>query len=190
MTVMPVMPRDHDVWTVHDLDRLPEDGLQYELFDGVLLVSPAPRPIHQRALGSLYRTLHAACPEHLEVFMAPLDFQPTLNRSAQPDLLVVRPEDLGPDRVEGTPVLAVEILSVSTRSKDRIIKQEIYRAAGVPSFWIVDPGDLAERSVPTIEIYQLYGDTYVLDATIVGDQGYTVREPFSVRLCPSALIAR
>lgn len=36
---MPVMPREGD-WTVEDLDLIPDDGLQYELADGVLLVTP------------------------------------------------------------------------------------------------------------------------------------------------------
>jgi len=35
-------------WTVDDLDAIPDDGLQRELFDGVLVVSPAPIPVHQR----------------------------------------------------------------------------------------------------------------------------------------------
>ena len=39
---MSVMPRDHE-WTVADLAQTPDDGLRYELVDGVLLVSPAPR---------------------------------------------------------------------------------------------------------------------------------------------------
>jgi hypothetical protein len=47
MTSMLVMPGD-DTWTVDDLDRIPDDGLQYELFDGVLVVSPAPNLLHQR----------------------------------------------------------------------------------------------------------------------------------------------
>ena len=37
-----VMPRTGEEWTVDDLDHLPDDGLQYELLDGLLLVSPAP----------------------------------------------------------------------------------------------------------------------------------------------------
>jgi len=47
---MPVTPRAGD-WTVDDLDRRPEDGLRYELVDGVLLVTPAPEPVHQFAVG-------------------------------------------------------------------------------------------------------------------------------------------
>ncbi len=66
--------RTTDDWTVDDLARLPDDGLRYELVDGVLLVSPAPRPLHQRAVLELALLLREACPEDLEVFVAPLDF--------------------------------------------------------------------------------------------------------------------
>ena len=47
MTSVTLLQHDHD-WTVDDLRGLPDDGLQYELADGVLLVSPSPRPAHQR----------------------------------------------------------------------------------------------------------------------------------------------
>ena len=33
-------------FTLADLDGLPDDGMRYELVDGVLLVTPAPLPIH------------------------------------------------------------------------------------------------------------------------------------------------
>ena len=37
-------------FTLADLDALPDDGMRYELVDGQLLVTPAPLPIHQRAV--------------------------------------------------------------------------------------------------------------------------------------------
>ena len=52
MSTVSELPRSGE-WTVDDLATLPDDGLQYELLDGVLLVSPAPRLPHQRAAGRL-----------------------------------------------------------------------------------------------------------------------------------------
>lgn len=75
MTSMQVLPRGTEDWTVDDLANLPDEGLRYELVDGMLLVSPAPRLVHQRAGGRLFRLLAAACPAHLEVFYAPVDWQ-------------------------------------------------------------------------------------------------------------------
>ncbi|ODA38833.1 hypothetical protein DSBG_4387 [Desulfosporosinus sp. BG] len=39
----------------------------------------------------------------------------------------------------GTPVLVVEILSPSTRSKDMVDKLNTFMISGVREFWIVDP---------------------------------------------------
>jgi Uma2 family endonuclease len=75
-------------WTVDDLTNLPDDGMRYELFDGELVVSPSPFPLHQRSVAAFYRLLYTACPPELEVFFAPFDFQPTTKRSFEPDLLV------------------------------------------------------------------------------------------------------
>ncbi|MCS3880956.1 hypothetical protein M2359_004585 [Gordonia amarae] len=36
-----------------DLDAMPDDGHRYELIDGILIVSPAPRRVHQRAVARL-----------------------------------------------------------------------------------------------------------------------------------------
>lgn len=61
MTAVIVLPRSHE-WTVDDLEHLPDDGLQYELIDGILLVSPAPMAPHQRAARAVFRLLDQACP--------------------------------------------------------------------------------------------------------------------------------
>ena len=115
MPTVTVLRRDGD-WTVDDLRDLPDDGLQYELADGVLLVSPSPRPAHQRAVVRLLLLLQASCPPHLEVFVAPLDFQPTRRRSLQPDVLVVRRDEIGELALERRLELAVEVL-LSTHAR-------------------------------------------------------------------------
>ena len=57
----------------------------------------------------------------------------------QPDLVVLYgPADLHRSDV-GTPLLAVEILSPSTRQRDRTVKRHRLLAAGVAEVWLVDP---------------------------------------------------
>jgi Uma2 family endonuclease len=145
MALVTVLPRDH-AWTVADLELLPDDGLRYELVDGTLLVSAAPSKQHQRVLGNLYLILRAACPQELEVFLAPTDYQPTVTRSLQPDLLVVSREDRGLKAVTTPLALAVEVLSPSSRSIDLVLKRELYEQAAVQSYWVVDPDDLTLRA--------------------------------------------
>jgi hypothetical protein len=58
-------PAAGQVFTVDDLDRMPDDGRRYELVDGVLMVSPHPGVAHQAVLSELAVQLHRACPPGL-----------------------------------------------------------------------------------------------------------------------------
>ena len=133
MTDMTVMPREFRDWTVRDLEQIPDDGLQYELLDGILLVSPSPTRLHQRAAAQMSRQLAAACPAGMEVLFAPLDWRPDSHTSLQPDVLVMGNRDLDA-AVGNSMILAVEVLSPSTRRKDVILKRSKYQDAGVQSF--------------------------------------------------------
>jgi Uma2 family endonuclease len=181
MMVMPVMPRVGE-WTVDDLRDLPDDGLQYELADGVLLVTPAPRPRHQRVVGNLFLLLHRQSPPQLEVFVAPLDFQPTRHRSLQPDLLVVRRAEVGEENVTTGVVLAVEVLSPSTRAKDLVLKRALYEDSGVPSYWVVDPEE------PSLLVLELQDGRYVETARATGGDVCELTAPFPVSVRAAALL--
>ncbi len=183
MTVMsPVMPRERHDWTVEDLDRLPDDGLQYELLDGLLLVTPAPVPRHQRALLRLAIVLTKVCPDDCEVFVAPLDWQPDRRTSLQPDVLVVRRDQVGPKSITANLMLAVEVLSPSTRRKDIVLKHSKYEDVGVASYWVVDPAG------PSIEAYDLVDGAYVEVARTAGDQVLDLHNPFPVSISPVSLV--
>ncbi len=184
MERMTVMPRESRDWTVEDLDLIPDDGLQYELLDGMLLVTPAPIPVHQRAIGNLYLLLRAACPPGFEVFLAPLDWRPELRTSLQPDLLVVRNEDVGPKNITRPLVLAVEVLSPSTRRKDQVLKRSKYQDSGVASYWIVDP------LAPSILALDLIDGTYVPAVEASGDDLAEIKLPFQVSVRPRSLVVR
>ena len=71
-----------------DLQTLPDDGHRYELIDGTLVVSPAPRHLHQRAVLRLSVLLDAACPAAMEVLCAPFAVELAEDTELQPDLLV------------------------------------------------------------------------------------------------------
>ena len=183
MSTVTVMPREGD-WTVDDLDRLPDDGLQYELADGVLLVSPAPVPSHQWVVGNLHLLLRTAQPPGLRVYLAPLDFRPTSRRSLQPDLLVVREQDVGRTNITRPLLLAVEVLSPSTRAKDLLLKRGLYEDSGVQSYWLVDP----EPASPSLTALELQGGRYAEVACVQGDGVFRAARPFPVDVVPARLL--
>lgn len=182
MTSVTVMPRESRDWTVADLELLPDDGLQYELLDGVLLVSPASVPRHQRACARLHLLLAGACPPDLEVFFAPLDWQPDVRTSLQPDLLVVRKADIGPKNIQRPLLLAVEVLSPSTRRKDAVLKRSKYEDVGVGSFWLVDP------AAPAVIAYDLLEGRYELVAEAHAAEVARMTRPFEVEVRPADLV--
>jgi len=89
MDVVTTLPRGLE-FTRADLEGMPDDGRRYELIDGSLIVTPAPRIGHQRAVGNLHLLLRAHCPPELEVILAPFDVALATDTIVQPDLLVAR----------------------------------------------------------------------------------------------------
>ena len=164
-----------------DLDQLPDDGNRYELIDGLLLVSPAPTERHQRVLASLLAALHADCPEGLRVYTAPLDVRLAERVQLQPDLVVVTD---GParEKLDRVPLLCVEVLSPSTRRHDVVLKRRAFEAAGIPSYWIVDP------LVPSLTVLELEEGAYVQTSIVEGDEAWTATLPFPVTVVPGDLL--
>ena len=139
MTVMTTTIHDDRVWTRDERDALPDERHRYELLDGALIVSAAPRPIHQIVVFGLYNQLYPVCPPHLRVLGAPLDIDLAQDTVLEPDLLVARRDQFDDRGLPGPPELAVEVLSPSSRRIDRVLKRERYERAGTPAYWIVDP---------------------------------------------------
>ena len=181
MTAMTVMPREEYEWTVDDLDQLPDDGLRYELLDGILLVSPTPSRTHQRAGFELAHLLRLVCPAGVEVAVAPLGWQPDNHTALEPDVMVLANRDLTRS-VANSMILAVEVLSPSSRRKDAIYKRSKYEDEGVASYWIVDPEGLS------IVAYELQGGRYVTVGEATGNQPITLSAPFPVTIVPADLV--
>jgi len=170
--------------TEDDLAAMPDDGHRYELLEGVLLVTPAPNITHQTCVVSLVVLLRSARTESHQVLVAPTDVRLTAVTVLQPDVLVARPADLTPARLEAAPLLAVEVLSLSTRLIDLGTKRLAYEAAGVPAYWLVDP------DVPSLTVLHLEDGRYVEQAVVTGDERYTATVPFPVTVVPSELLDR
>src|SRR5713226_3989394 len=128
--------------TYQDLQSFPEDNLRRELIDGELIVTAAPATRHQRVVAKLVHRLFTYCEAHGgEVLPAPLDVYFTETNVVEPDVLYVRPENLG--RFEkrffrSAPDLVVEVSSPSTRRLELVRKRELYERFEVPEYWDVD----------------------------------------------------
>ena len=123
MTAVTTLPFGRPL-TRADLEDLPDDGHRYELIDGVLLVSPGPQLPHQDMVGNLYLLLRAGCPAHLKVVLAPFAVALSDDTEVQPDLLVAQRTQFTRKDLSGPPLLAVEVLSPSTRRFDLLLKRD------------------------------------------------------------------
>lgn len=167
-----------------DLNALrPAEGSErYELLDGAILVTPGPGRWHQAVVVELTVLLRTQRPEGLVVKTAPFDVVLAQDTVLQPDLLVTRREDLTDKELPGAPLLAVEVLSPSTRRIDLLLKRDRFAAAGVPSYWLIDP---AEPSVRVLELQEgIYHETQVVD----GEDLVRVSAPFPLEFRPSDLL--
>ncbi len=170
-----------------DLEKWPEDGRRYELYDGEVYEVPSPFPLHQMASGRLYLALSEYVRDHGGIVLyAPLDIVLTEYDVVQPDLLLFTRERANlvkPKKVTRVqPDLAIEILSASTASNDRGRKLWLLARHGVREFWLVDPEAM------TIEVFELMGTQFVLAHVASGFA--SVQSPLlpALRLAPSDLL--
>ncbi|TWD82339.1 Uma2 family endonuclease [Kribbella amoyensis] len=189
MTLMEFSPDEPKVpWrpseplTKDDLDRMPDDGHRYEVIDGTLLVTPAPSRLHQRVVAAVYRTLFDTCPANLEVLFAPFDVVISPDTVLQPDVLVARREDFTDNDLPKAPLLAVEVLSASTKRIDVMLKWSRLEAAGCPAYWVVDP------DTPSLIGWELRDGAYAQVAKVAGDEPVVLTSPYDVTVVPADLI--
>jgi Uma2 family endonuclease len=139
------MPALHRRWTavqVRELMSDPNPTPRYELLDGDLLVTPAPRPIHQRVVQQLYLLLapYVAASGIGEVLLSPADLELKPETILQPDVFVVPLGHIPQDTWATVKalLLAVEVLSPSSAHFDRVRKRRFFQRVGVPEYWVVD----------------------------------------------------
>ncbi len=148
-----------------------QSGYRYEVLEGILIKEPTPSVRHQRVLTRLLRQLADFFDDYDpegEVIVAPLEVTLDYRNVLQPDIMFVsgtRKEIIREERIDGACDLVIEIMSPKYRRKDRLKKMEVYRGAGIPHYWLVDPTD------DTLEAYMLKEGHYVLITAVgTGDE--------------------
>ena len=158
------MVTSRKVWTLEELHSLPDDGNKYELVRGELFVTPPPTDDHETILARLSRLLDPFVAAYGLGFVyhprAVLRFQ---GSEVEPDLMVRQPQpEPGRDwDVAPIPSLVVEVLSGSTRRRDRQQKKNLYMDAGVAEYWIIDPEQRTVTVVRPREPDRLEGERVI-----------------------------
>lgn len=129
------------LFTRRDYEKLPE-GMPVELHDGLLVKQPSPRWGHQRIQFKILRRLaelvEAGQLDDDRVAAGPVDVLIDELNVFVPDIVVL--DDIPPDDAQyvGVPALAIEILSPSTRGRDRDFKAARMLGLGVKEVWLID----------------------------------------------------
>ncbi|WP_219462796.1 Uma2 family endonuclease [Nonomuraea rhizosphaerae] len=172
-------------FTVDDLLALPDDGYRYELFDGSLLVSPAPAVLHQRVVGQLLYVLGSAAPPEMEP-LPPVNVRVGDRDCYIPDVVVVPSAAVRSMALMVEPgqiLLAVEVVSSCSRSRDRHLKTAAYAAAGIPAYWRVEVDE-----GPVLHVHELDGDSYGTPTTHRAGTPAAPAAPFPVSFDPAYLL--
>lgn len=136
------------MYTIEDLDELPDDGRRHELQAGRLLSEPPPGALHGLVIAVVVRRLGDHVHRRGLGVVLTGDAGFILARSPDtlrgPDVAFVsksRFEKVGavPTAFPGAPDLVVEVLSPADRPAEVHAKVADYLAAGTSLVWIVDP---------------------------------------------------
>lgn len=170
---------DSREYTLEDVFALPE-GTRAELIDGKLYYMSSPKRIHQQILAELFRVVANYIYAHngkCKPYFAPFGVKIFKENGEtkdyfEPDLSVICDESkLDESGCIGMPDWVVEIVSVSSVTKDYVIKTAKYRAEGAKEYWIIDP--IKERVTTYIfwekEMVTFYGFEDQIPCTLYPD---------------------
>ncbi|MDQ0750520.1 Uma2 family endonuclease [Streptomyces africanus] len=168
-------------WTADDLDRLPNLPPHTELIDGSLVFVGPQTVFHSRAVDFFNGQLQSLAPSEFEViqgFTIDIDRQ---NRP-EPDVIVVCGdvvEDPGQTRCPAESVLlAIEVVSADSVSRDRETKPLKYARAGIPHYWRVEN----EKGLAAVHAFELEPTTDAYTSTGIFRERMKVSAPFPVDL--------
>ncbi len=172
-----------------DYCLLPEDK-RYELIGGEFHMAPSPSIRHQTVLRTLESLIWPFVRDNGlgQVYFAPVDVMLSDEDVVQPDLIYIASEheSIITDRgSEGPPDLVVEVLSPSTRERDRELKRKLYAKYGVREYWLVDPEEeVIEVMTPGTEDFvsqDIYTRNSYASSQVVPGLSLSISQIFQVR---------
>jgi Uma2 family endonuclease len=162
-----------------------EEGYEYELIDGKLYVSPVPNAPQGLVERWIYRKLDRYSEAHPEVInfvynkaRVFIPDRPEVT-NPEPDAAAYRnfPLDIPTGDVDWqnlSPVLVVEILSLSDPDKDPVRNVELYlQVPSIREYWIIDTRDDPDQ--PTMQVYRRRGQRWRRVIEVGFGEMYTTR---------------
>jgi Uma2 family endonuclease len=131
-------------FTWEDFVALDEDDFR-ELVNGELVEIEVPTWSHERVVASLIAVLGHWCWTTRAGNVVGSSYKIRIDdrQGMMPDVQLYRrgnvPSGQEKGLERGRPDLVVEVISPSSRSKDRVQKVHHYAAIGVPEYWLLDP---------------------------------------------------
>ncbi|MFC8085463.1 Uma2 family endonuclease [Streptomyces sp. NPDC057340] len=176
-------------WTADDLDRLPNLPPHTELIDGSLVFVSPQTAFHERAVDFFKWQLQSLAPAEFEVFR---EF--TIDIDAQnrpePDVIVFRADawtETAQTRFPANAVLlAVEVVSADSVSRDRETKPLKYARAKIPHYWRVE----SENGFAVVHVFELEPTTGAYTSIGIFRERLKLDAPFPMELDLTAIKAR
>lgn len=160
--------------TKEDYMKLPE-GAPYQLINGALVMSPAPKANHQRVLLDIATQIRnfLALNNIGIIIIAPMDVHLDEENIYQPDLLFISKNNKHckiKDWVYGAPDIIFEVLSEFNSYNDTRKKFRVYQQYGVKEYFIIDPKnkEVTFYSNMNKKFIEIYKETGIVRSDILG----------------------
>ena len=147
--ITPVTPEQFEV-----MDK--DERLNYELIDGIVMMSPSPSFEHQTISNKLVFKLN------LQLENTPCqplyEYDIRVNQDIyKPDVMVFCQEN------DELPRIVFEIISPTSKHRDLVTKVAKYEQAGIAEYWILDP---KSRSITVHDFVGGETEIYIIGDTI------------------------